>query len=716
MLAARRVVLGALLPATVFFSVFGAAFHAPAPPATGADPSWMVALGEAIREHYAFGRDVIYTWGPLGYLDVPGVVPSTYAAKTLFALAIAGATGLIVLLRMRSEGAPWQRAAFVLGVLIVFPYANALYLAGEGDAQIFLLLVLLFTFPAFSQSKPIRLLAFSLGVLAGFLSLIKFSLYLSVLIVGLATCVVRVLQHKASPELRRADIEAAALYAAGFAASSAGLYYWFTYGFGYETALAIVVVAGALCWIAQSSQNARLRVIPIPAGACILIVVACSAVVLASAPYREFVYYSLQIVAGYSSAVSQTAHLSATSIALLFLFTTALLAIREAASLGAARLFAILSLLFIAFRQCFVRQDDTHMLPYFLVIAFIGCILLLSATQSRSSIYAAFLATLSLPIAFLVALSLPISPLLVRYGQSAVEYPLFPVAIADGLQGAFRTVAGWSYGSEILAANYKAGLRPDALAPSVRQKLGDEPVDLIGTETNVVFANDLKWRPRPAFQASYSVFTPSLDAMNRNSIRSRTTGRELLMYGSVDHKYPFGDEPMTSRELLCNYTIDDGFPALVATQGGDDLAILRWTPGRCGPFVPNASGTIGWNESLPVSTAPGRLAFLFIDFRYSALGRAARFLYHVAPVWMLVRYEGGATARYRVTPDLLVNGLLVNPIPRGMKDVWALFTGTPDDRVDTIRFTTASAWIFSPAMSYRIEELPYRRTFSRRIR
>jgi hypothetical protein len=697
MLAARRAVPGALLAVAAFLAIFGAAFRMPIPPATGPDPSWMVALGEALRDHFAFGRDIIYTYGPLGYLEVPGAVPHTYAAKTLFALAIACASAFLVLVRARSEGALWQRVAFVLGALIVFPYTNALYYVGEGDYQIFMVLILLFTLPALRAEKPVRLIGLLLGLLGGFCSLIKFSLFVSVLVVGAGIFAARILEHRRLPELRGADIEAASLYVLGFAVSSAGIYYWVTCGLCYETGLAAFGAASALCWVARSREKGDFLVSSLPVWVYVLIAALSAAVVVASSPYRDFLYYSLQIAAGYSSAVSREARTNEVWMGLLFLTMGTLLAIRERAALGAARLFAVIAVLFVAFKQAFVRQDPTHTIPFFLIVSFVGCILLLIAAQRRSSIYAAFL----------VALSLPVLPAVTNYGPVDIRNVIFPEAVPDGLQAAFQTIGGWRQNYEALAENGRLWLKPDVLAPSVRHTIGTEPVDLVGTEVSIVFANNLAWRPRPAFHAPYSVFTPALDAWNRDSIRAGKTGRELLTYESIDGRYPFGDEPLTTRELLCNYTTDANFPPLVATVGGTILTVLRQAPGRCGASTLNRLGTIGWNEWLRVSAAPGRLAFLFIDFRYSLVGRAAKTLYEIGPVSMVVRYRSGFTANYRVLPELLRGGLLVNPIPRDMPGVRGLFGGRNADPVDAIQFTTRTGWLFSPTMQYRLSAVPY---------
>jgi len=289
----------------------------------------------------------------------------------------------------------------------------------------------------------------------------------------------------------------------------------------------------------------------------------------------------------------------------------------------------------------------------------------------------------------------------------------FPLSVASGLSSAVQTVAGWRRNFETLAATYKLGLAPDALAPPLRRHLGTEPADLVGTETNIVFANGLKWRPRPAFHAPYSVFTASLDALNADSVHSGKTGRELLTYETVDGRYPFGDEPKTTRELVCNYTTDGSFPQPVETQGGTDIAVLRRTSPRCGSAVLRRLGTVAWNEPLSVIAPTGQLSFLFVDFRYGLRGKALRFLYQIPPVYMAVHYQSGSIVKYRILPELLGSGLLVNPIPRDVGDVIALFAGRNADPVSAVQFTSHGAWLFSPRIAYQLRDVPYGRVRQR---
>ena len=83
------------------------------PPKTGIDPSWVVGLHLAARHGLAFGHDILFTFGPLGFLGYP----QPYLASTsglalgfVAAVHVAGCIGMFHLARQALGGV----AAFLL--------------------------------------------------------------------------------------------------------------------------------------------------------------------------------------------------------------------------------------------------------------------------------------------------------------------------------------------------------------------------------------------------------------------------------------------------------------------------------------------------------------------------------------------------------------------------------------------------------------------------
>ena len=54
------------------------AFTLPFAAATGLDRSWQLAIAEASTHGLVFGRDIVFTYGPLGYLGIGAGIAPTY--------------------------------------------------------------------------------------------------------------------------------------------------------------------------------------------------------------------------------------------------------------------------------------------------------------------------------------------------------------------------------------------------------------------------------------------------------------------------------------------------------------------------------------------------------------------------------------------------------------------------------------------------------------
>ncbi len=154
----------------------------PAPLDPSIDGSWVVGLPLALSRGLAFGPDVLFTYGPLGFLTLPTVALPLYGVASLLFLVFIWLTlaGTLTALLMRAL--PWFFAAPVaLGVLLVIPVSV--------PALIAVLVLTLTTFALLrAQTHWEPGTAAALGALAGFVSLIKVDMGVaSLLILGIAT-------------------------------------------------------------------------------------------------------------------------------------------------------------------------------------------------------------------------------------------------------------------------------------------------------------------------------------------------------------------------------------------------------------------------------------------------------------------------------------------------------------------------------------------------
>jgi hypothetical protein len=160
----RLLLAKAALWLAVSFLLFPGAFI---PFATGLDASYLYALNALARQDLVFGRDVVFSFGPLGYLLLPGsphLLAGAVLRVTVHAVFCAGL--LVAFLRVQSC---LQAACFSLGLVL----AAALGLTYE--YQLLLVLALLLGLALESERVP-TLSAQLAAALAVVFALIKVSL------------------------------------------------------------------------------------------------------------------------------------------------------------------------------------------------------------------------------------------------------------------------------------------------------------------------------------------------------------------------------------------------------------------------------------------------------------------------------------------------------------------------------------------------------------
>jgi hypothetical protein len=149
------------------FALCNFAFGSPLMPAGDVDSSYKMVLNDAFARGLVFGRDVVFTFGPLGFLHATMFDPRTYSWIVLFNVAWAGFVAAGLVAAGRASGASPLRVGIV-GLVFLF-------CALEPDAKFyaFCALVTLLAFRA-SPDRASPLLLAAVALLAVF-SLMKFS-------------------------------------------------------------------------------------------------------------------------------------------------------------------------------------------------------------------------------------------------------------------------------------------------------------------------------------------------------------------------------------------------------------------------------------------------------------------------------------------------------------------------------------------------------------
>jgi hypothetical protein len=136
-------------------------------PHNGLDASWVIAINMAIKQNLVFGRDFIFTFGPLGFLysGLPLFIPKFIIM--LFHLLLFGAIGFISNFYLQQIKTNLAKAGFFFFTLIIY-----IELFSE-KAFLLLLIFLFFVFYHLYQQKQFAL------IFAGFIALLTFFIKLN---------------------------------------------------------------------------------------------------------------------------------------------------------------------------------------------------------------------------------------------------------------------------------------------------------------------------------------------------------------------------------------------------------------------------------------------------------------------------------------------------------------------------------------------------------
>ena len=539
-------------------------------PAPGLDQSWNAALQmSAHRGDLAWGPDLAFTYGPLGFLRVPEYFyGATGAAAVLY----------LVLAKLAYLAAAWALARRNLGAITA---AVLLLVAG------------------YEVQEPLVALAL-------------------VLVVGEIT---------SPPAARRTDLVAVGLGAL------AGLEVLTKINSG------IAIGAVALVGLGLFPHGGRVRRVALLAGSFLVTFLVLW--LLSGQPLGDIPDYgrnAARVVSGYSAAMSidDPALAAQYTLALLVLLvglwgcwtSTAQLRAGRGALIAAFVLYA-----FFAFKAGFVRHDGGHAFLFF--SAMLAAVPVLSWGGMR--------------VPALLAAALCLVPNLTTYNQRFDD--LF--APLPHAEAAFEDVGTLLDGAErdrLQRQGRAAVAGAYQIDPRLTALLQGHTVHVAPTETAIVWAYGLHWKPLPVFQ-SYQAYTQGLDDLNAGVVLGRQAPERILLQtgGGIDGRYGPFDSPATTRAMLCRYRP-------LRTIG--TWMVLGLGPDRCGRARLVGSVHAAWGTTVPVpipkerstlvyarvaGAAPSSLSERLRTFLYKAHNRTIRF--------------GDSTASFRLIGAVAGDGL-----------------------------------------------------------
>ncbi len=722
---------------------------------TGLDPSWQFALTKAHVERMIWGKDIIFTFGPFGYLFFGSLIKENFFEMQIARYLLRFAWLFLSLqFILKLEKLPLQ--LFGTFALILFP--TLLSSQGIGSIEIdFILIILLITIDIadinsekeISGTRKNKLYVY--GVASAFMLMVKLNFGLLSMACPLIAIIV-----SSFFKWRNSG------YPINTVLKSFAVLNWFLFGFlagcvaflnasinDPFLAILVALIPGIVLFLfsffarRDSSHNnsitnrlksylhsnlqfSKFQFPNVQSPIFIFLIILCSviSIIAFQSNVRNFIIGSLQITSGYNQSMTLIGPAGQLQVGFFLLQIIASLALvalfvnpESAAVVIPVCLFSLMS-----FKHGFIRHDGQINLSFAtsapIYIFFLSCFTFKRFNRASLIVWkflCYFLFTLS--ITFLIALGVPNSSFTQYYKLNLQNtFLLFsPERIAAQAQYLFNPKVAEEkiLGQEVMTLA-KSKLSPASLAANLR----DKSVDILPWSASIVAANGLRnWQPAPIFQA-YAAYTRWLDEKNLASYQANPRSRIIYSFGSIDGRHPYFDQPQTTLFLICHYK-----PTAPSTRRREtvqeigEVEILRPKPTpTCSPDQVEALGqpqTVKWEQPISLNAVRatykdevGNILLAKIDIKYSLFGKAYSKLFRTPPVSMHVRYSQNQEVNYRVVLDTAKSGLMIGSLPQDLQSSIREFVGyESQNKVQSIFFSSPHLSVFQPDISIQFERL-----------
>ncbi len=201
--------------------------------------------------------------------------------------------------------------------------------------------------------------------------------------------------------------------------------------------------------------------------------------------------------------------------------------------------------------------------------------------------------------------------------------------------------------------NHAINRRP--LPSTYLKKYSTTTTDIVPTDIDYIYFNKLSYNPRPVIQ-SYQANSDWLMAKNGQKYLSNTAPQTVLyrVEGFRDQN-PFWVETDLTKALLRRYQITDS----VVTQSHSFLVFTKNTKIKDLNYRLLQQNTFGLNKKIDVINSDKPIQFT-ANVEYSLWGKIARLLFQPPYLYCTVTYQNGVQENYRVIDKILRGGIIIN--------------------------------------------------------
>lgn len=334
-------------------------------------------------------------------------------------------------------------------------------------------------------------------------------------------------------------------------------------------------------------------------------------------------------------------------------------------------LFVGVSLLFLTWKEAFVRFDEGHALSFCGAAVFSVVYIIYVIHKENLKIQKPLPKKLRLLPAAVLTVFLAVQ--VVVNGIYFCSYKTF-VTEAWHILNSEHSYAG----TKSALLNYHEWFEP------LNEKISStDTVDVFPIELSLIYAYDLNYNPRLSVQ-SYSDYTAALDSATAEGF-SGAHAPDKLVYrydGKVDARYVPFDEPLTFRTILNNYTVIDSI--------ADQAALLEHTADSVLQEEVISSLTAAIGENIPVPQSDLGNVYMRIAQDITLLGKLANFVYKMPQDYITITTTDGEEHTYPFIRRVAANGLYVSSFAKDADGLHGILTGEAAADIASIRIDSSA--------------------------
>lgn len=215
--------------------------------------------------------------------------------------------------------------------------------------------------------------------------------------------------------------------------------------------------------------------------------------------------------------------------------------------------------------------------------------------------------------------------------------------------------------------------------PLIKQTVGHGTIDALLNAQSALLANGLNYRPRPVFQ-SYSAYSGELAELNaRFFLSPRAPQWVMLNWTAISGDYPTSEDPRALLRILQDYrpVLTERNYVLFRRRGAPPAPAA--TAGRARDLP------VRFANATPIPASMTDAWFARFDVRLTPYGKVEAALFRPPKFEVEARLRDGGTRTYTVTPAIARSGFVLSPALNSNADYLAWQHGDRSFDVTTLQ-------------------------------